>query len=61
MDAEQDLETERHGNEVDDRNLFGFKADLSMKGEFFKNVTKACMFGSTKNKTVMKLTVLQKK
>jgi len=62
MDAEQDLEVERHENEVClDRNLFGFKADLSLKREIFKNVTKAWIFGSTENKTYMKLTILQKK
>lgn len=62
MDAEQVLETERHGNEVClDRNLFDFKADLSLKGEIFKNVTKACIFGSTENKTFMKLAVLKEK
>lgn len=47
----QDLEIQRQGNEVClDRNHFGFKADLSLKENIFKNVTKACTFGSTESR-----------
>lgn len=51
MDAEQDLETERHGNEVClNRNLFGFKADLSMKEKIFKMSQKHGYFGAQRTR-----------